>query len=58
MFQDYISQLNQIIKVNIAFLNSNLNIDTLVVDVVKPEPSAFFDFFNKNRTVEKATVMV
>ena len=57
-FTEYLLALNQLISINLPFLRSNLNIESLSIDVVKPKESKFRDFFNPKRSVSLSTVVV
>lgn len=45
-------------RTNSAYIKAHLGLSSLVIDVVRPDPNRLLDWLNKNRPLQKATVLV
>jgi hypothetical protein len=57
-FAKFVKLLNSLVRTNSAYIKAHLGLSSLVIDVVRPDPNRLLDWLNKNRPLQKATVLV
>ena len=57
-FSKFVKLLNSLVRTNSAYIKAHLGLSSLVIDVVRPDPNRLLDWLNKNRPLQKATVLV
>lgn len=57
-FTSFVGLLNSMVRTNGPYIKAHLGLSSLAIDVIRPDPNVLLDWLNKNRPLEKATVLV